>query len=63
MIFLIKKIKLYLKLLIISKSDLWSLGILFFALISGYLPFDDPNTDKLYDQVLSGIYEIPEHFS
>jgi 5'-AMP-activated protein kinase, catalytic alpha subunit len=26
------------------KSDIWSTGIILFALLCGFLPFDDPDT-------------------
>lgn len=31
-----------------------------FALICGYLPFEDPNTAKLYKKILSGDYSCPK---
>lgn len=34
-----------------------------FAMVCGYLPFDDPDTDNLYKKILSGKFEIPEWVS
>lgn len=31
-----------------------------FALICGYLPFEDPNTANLYKKILNGEYTIPK---
>jgi len=45
------------------KIDIWSCGVIFFALLAGYLPFEDPNTKKLYDKILIGDYEIPKRIS
>ena len=30
-----------------------------FALICGFLPFEDPDTSKLYKKILSGEFKIP----
>ena len=35
-------------------ADIWSMGIILFALVCGYLPFEDPNTANLYKKILSG---------
>jgi len=30
------------------KTDIWSCGIILFAMTCGYLPFEDPHTPTLY---------------
>ena len=40
--------------------DIWSCGVIMYALLCGYLPFEDPNTNKLYKKILSGAFEIPK---
>jgi 5'-AMP-activated protein kinase catalytic alpha subunit len=36
-----------------TNVDIWSCGVILFALICGYLPFEDPNTSNLYKKILS----------
>ena len=38
-------------------------GVIMFALICGFLPFEDPDTSKLYKKILSGEFKIPSFVS
>lgn len=40
-------------------TDIWSLGVILYAMTVGYLPFEDPDTNKLYKKILSCDYLIP----
>ena len=40
-------------------TDIWSCGIILFAMLFGCLPFDDYNEEKLYQKIIEGKYEFP----
>ena len=42
-----------------SKTDIWSLGILFFELLFGRLPYTGYNEEDLYRNILKGPLQIP----
>ena len=44
-------------------SDVWSCGIVLFALLTGHLPFNDDNIKKLLLKVQSGKYQMPSNLS
>ena len=44
-------------------ADIWSCGVILFAMICGYLPFEDPNTSCLYKKITAGDYTIPKFVS
>jgi len=46
-----------------SLCDLWSCGVILFALVCGYLPFEDQNTATLYKKILAADYKPPKFIS
>ncbi|CAN3355952.1 probable serine/threonine-protein kinase Kcc4p [Diutina catenulata] len=46
-----------------APSDVWSCGIILFALLTGHLPFDDENIRELLMKVKSGRFVMPSYLS
>ncbi len=43
--------------------DIWSSGIVLYAMLCGYLPFEDKDNDLLYDKICEGKFEVPNFIS
>jgi serine/threonine-protein kinase HSL1, negative regulator of Swe1 kinase len=46
-----------------APSDIWSCGIILFALLTGHLPFDDENIRNLLLKVKAGHFTMPPQLS
>jgi len=45
------------------KIDIWSCGIILYAMICGYLPFEEDSNDLLYKKIIEGKFTIPSFVS
>ena len=46
-----------------EQVDIWSCGVILFAMLCGYLPFEDSNTSNLYKKILAGDFKLPNWLS
>ncbi|KAH0503791.1 Maternal embryonic leucine zipper kinase [Microtus ochrogaster] len=47
----------------LKPADVWSMGILLYVLMCGFLPFDDDNVMALYKKIMRGKYDVPKWLS
>ena len=45
------------------KTDIWSSGIVLYAMLCGYLPFEEESNEELYKKIIEGKFDTPKFLS
>ena len=46
-----------------KESDIWSMGVVLYQMLSGKMPFDGSKVEQVLFKIKKGDFEMPEHFS
>jgi calcium-dependent protein kinase len=43
-----------------SKADMWSIGVLLYVLLSGYMPFQADSVDEVFNKIRAGKFNFDQ---